>query len=339
MNARIREANTLSPAQRVWLGPSSSIAWGNPTVLLFGVALALIAAGVAGAYTGRLNSVAVIALNSLGLYLGFTVLHDAVHGVAHRYTGVNRVLGTVMGLLLTFTFPFFRAVHMRHHGRTNRRGADPDAILAILPPLLAPWLGGTLLYASYHVNYFRQRLWRSRAELIEVLASDLAYLGVLAAAIFGGWLQPLLVIWVVPLVITLHVLVYTFDYLPHYPHDSTARLLNARAYGGRLVALLHLNQNYHLIHHLWPSIPWFHYRQVFLGRADELRALGCRVGWSSDRQLAQRQFGGALSRQRGQRDAAGPDGALTAGKQAVHAAPPAHRGQRHLRKEPTESGR
>jgi beta-carotene hydroxylase len=268
----------LLPLGEVTIGPPLSDFWGNPTVALFFAALLICGTGVASYLLYDAPAFLAITLNSIGLYLAFTVLHEAVHGVAHRRSGAGRALGTATGLLLTFTFPFFRGIHMRHHAQTNQRGSDPDALLALLPPWLAPWLGGTLLYLSYHISYFRLRLWRSPEELAEVVVFDLFYLGVLASAIAGGWLPQLLVLWIVPLVLTLHWLVYTFDYLPHHPHDSTERLYNARAYGGRMVALLHLNQNYHLIHHLWPKIPWFRYRRAYLSNFSALAARGCRVG-------------------------------------------------------------
>lgn len=252
---------------------------GNPTVLLFTLALGVGAAGVTGYLRWHWPDAAVLLIDALGLYLGFTVLHDAVHGVAHVNRLASRLMATAIGFLLTFTYPFFLRIHLRHHAHTNCAGADPDAILAALPAWAAPWLGGVLLYGSYHYSFFRQKLWRSRMECVEVVLCDAAYLGILAGAIHGGWLHGLLVVWVLPLILTLHWLVYTFDYLPHAPHDSSARLYCARAYGGRWLAVLHLNQNYHLIHHLWPKVPWFRYRQVYLAQAPALAKLGCRVGW------------------------------------------------------------
>ena len=307
-------------------GPAAADLLRNPTVLLFLTALLLCAAGVVGDSKG-LPAVDVVAINSLGLYLAFTVLHDAVHNVAHRRPRAGRLLGTVAGFLLTFTYPFFRAVHLRHHAHANDRERDPDAVTAGLPPLLAPFLGGMAVYASYHYHFFRRRMWRSRAELVEVVACDACYLGILVAALAGGWLRQLLVLWVGPLFLTLHFLVYTFDYLPHFPHDSTERLYSARAYGGWLAAAVHLNQNFHLIHHLWPRIPWFRYRRAYLRTRSALAARGCRVSWTvtplppgagpsrstATVEVADRGVRGDLAGQAGEGDAAGPDRRLTAG--------------------------
>jgi beta-carotene hydroxylase len=307
-------------------GPAAADLLRNPTVLLFLAALLLCAVGVFGDLQG-LPAAAVVVINALGLYLGFTVLHDAVHSVAHRRPRAGRFLGTVTGFLLTFTYPFFRAVHLRHHAHANDHDRDPDAVTAGLPPLLAPFLGGMAVYASYQYNFFRRRMWRSRAELAEVVACDAFYLGILVAALAGGWLRQLLVLWVGPLFLTLHFLVYTFDYLPHYPHDSTERYYSARAYGGWLAAAVHLNQNFHLIHHIWPRIPWFHYRRANLQTRPALAARGCRITWrvtplppeagavrsGAPAEVPERGVRGDLAGQAGEGDAARPDRCLPAG--------------------------
>jgi beta-carotene hydroxylase len=345
-----RPAGTPAPGQNCF-GPPAAELLGSPTVLLFLAALLVCAAGLVGYFAGVLGTAAVVAVDSLGLYLGFTVLHDAVHGVAHKRPWAGRLLGTVTGFLLTFTYPFFRAVHLRHHAHANDPDHDPDAVTAGLSPQLAPAVGGMAVYLSYHYNFFRRRMWRTRAEFIEVVACDAFYVGILIAAIAGGWLPQLLALWVGPLFLTLHFLVYTFDYLPHYPHDSTERLYSARAYGGPLAAVVHLNQNFHLIHHLWPRIPWFRYRRVYLETRPALAARGCRVSFrvtplpaadvrsGARAEVADRQVRGDLAGEAGEGDAARPDRRLAAGVQAGDAPPPTEERQRHLGQIPTEAGR
>jgi len=249
----------------------------NPTVVLFLVSITILLVGSVGYFTYRIPPILTILLNSAGLYIGFTVLHDSVHGVAHRRRLAGRALGTVIGFLLTFTYPFFRGVHMRHHAHANDRRLDPDSITASLSVAAVPFLGGFAVYASYHYHFYRERMWRTRAELAEVVGCQMFYLCILIASLLGGWFPQLLTVWVFPLILTLLFLVFTFDYLPHFPHDSTDRLQNARAYGGVMTAVLHLNQNYHLIHHLWPRIPWFRYRQVYLLTRNELARAGARI--------------------------------------------------------------
>jgi beta-carotene hydroxylase len=71
--------------------------------------------------------------------------------------------------------------------------------------------------------------------------------------------------------------VYAFDFLPHYPFVSTARFLDTRIQTGRIRHFLLLGQNYHLIHHLWVSVPWFSYRAVFNELEPQLRQAEARI--------------------------------------------------------------
>jgi beta-carotene hydroxylase len=65
-----------------------------------------------------------------------------------------------------------------------------------------------------------------------------------------------------------------FDYLPHRPFLSRNRWQNARIYPGRTMNWLIMGQNYHLVHHLWPSIPWFEYKPVYEATKPLLDAKG-----------------------------------------------------------------
>jgi len=249
----------------------------NPTVLLALASLTCWMVGIAwfvwhpGAWPIS------TAINSLALYLGFTVLHDSVHGIAHRNKRVNRILGSASGFLLTFCFPFFKSIHMQHHFHANDREKDPDALLKYLPRWLAPIAGGSFVYFSYYQHFVSRRLWNHHLELIEVLACNMFYMSILGLAITSGTVRELVILWVGPLVITLHWLVYTFDYLPHVPHSDTDRLHCANAYGGKMLSALHLNQNLHLVHHLWPRIPWFNYPEAYRQNLQFLIANGCNV--------------------------------------------------------------
>jgi beta-carotene hydroxylase len=113
----------------------------------------------------------------------------------------------------------------------------------------------------------------------EALAVEALLLGGLAVAIATGWWRPLLVCWLLPATAALVWLAFAFDFLPHYPYDSRGRYYDTRMYPGRVLNVLLLGQNYHLIHHLWTTIPWYRYQTVFGSIRDELAARGARIGW------------------------------------------------------------
>jgi len=66
-----------------------------------------------------------------------------------------------------------------------------------------------------------------------------------------------------------------FDYLPHRPFQERDRWKNARVYPSPMLNLLIGGQNYHLVHHLWPSIPWYKYQPAYQAVKPLLDAKGC----------------------------------------------------------------
>jgi beta-carotene hydroxylase len=219
-----------------------------------------------------------VAINAAGIYLGFTVLHEAMHGIAHPNRAVNALLGRLGGIPLTIPFPVFRGVHHEHHSHTNDPSRDPDLIVARTPRALLPvWCLAVVV--EYARAFYGRRLWRTRADLVEVVACESAMGALTVAAIAGGWFLPLVIVWYAPAALALLFLAFAFDFVPHYPFDTDRRYHDTRVMPGRALNALLLGQNYHLIHHLWTTIPWFRYQRVFTDVRGDLEARGCRIGW------------------------------------------------------------
>lgn len=268
--------------QREWVGaPSGTLA--NPTFWLSVVTL-IVFVGTSGLYlVAALPAVATSALNAVAIYLGFTVMHDAMHGVAHENRRANAWLGRLTAALLLIPMPLFRAVHYEHHSHTNDPERDPDIYFPGAPMWLVP-LWATMITLQYRRHYYGRhyygrRLWRSRSELAETLFGEIAGVAIFVAALATGSLTSVLVIWFAPALLALIFLATTFDYLPHYPYDSRERYHDTRIYPGRVGFVILLGQNYHLIHHLWTTIPWYRYPRVFDSIRPELEQRGSRIGW------------------------------------------------------------
>lgn len=263
---------------RSWIGPPAG-GQVNPTVWLFIVTLVLFATGSGGYLLGLFPGAAAVLVNTVAIYLGFTVLHEGMHGVAHRNRLVNVAMARITGALLTIPFPLFRGVHYEHHSHTNDPERDPDLIVARRPRWLLPvWCLGVAI--EYRTKFYGHRLWRDQRELAEAIVMDLALPAIVVTAAVGGWFVPLFVIWLAPAAAAVLYLAFVFDFLPHYPYDTDARYFDTRIYPGEVLFALLLGQNYHLIHHLWTTIPWFRYRRVFDQIHGELEERGCRIGWS-----------------------------------------------------------
>jgi beta-carotene hydroxylase len=261
---------------RTWLGAAKST-WANPTVGLMLLALTLMVGGPwAWLALGLPREVATLAC-MIACYVSFTVMHEAVHGVAHANKGVNGLLGRVAATLLYSPFRSFRAIHLEHHSHTNDPERDPDFGVSRRPRFLLP-LHCLGILVDYRRHFYGRPLWRSRGELTEVLVNEALLLGVTAAALSMPATREWFVwCWLVPALGAATVLAYAFDYLPHVPHEGRGRYRDTRAYPGPVLHALLLAQNYHLVHHLWTTIPWFRYRRAFEGVRPELEQRGCRI--------------------------------------------------------------
>lgn len=77
---------------------------------------------------------------------------------------------------------------------------------------------------------------------------------------------------------------YVFDYIPHRPHKISgkenpylATHITKGPFGVKDLDIILLFQNYHLIHHLWPSLPFYKMGRVFHKHERELKDRGARV--------------------------------------------------------------
>ena len=159
---------------------------------------------------------------------------------------------------------------MQHHAHVNDPDNDPDHFVSTGGPL---WMIAARFF--YHeIFFFKRRLWR-KYELLEWFLSR-SFVGVI---IFLGikydFIQYIMNFWFVPALVVGIALGLFFDYLPHRPFKEKDRWKNARVYPGAVLNLLILGQNYHLVHHLWPSIPWYRYQPAYYATKSLLDAKGC----------------------------------------------------------------
>ena len=213
---------------------------------------------------------------ALATYLGFTVLHESVHRVAHRTRWVNDAMGWLPALALWFTLPVFRTCHAKHHANTNDPENDPDHTVGNMPAWLRVWWL-LVTVVNYRRLYYGKGWWRTRGELVRQVALDALVVGLVVGAWVVGGAATLWALWIGPTLLAGLVLFYAFDYLPHRPHHVRGRYLDTRITLGRVRHWLLLGQSYHLVHHLWTTIPWYRYREVYEDLAEDLIARGATV--------------------------------------------------------------
>ncbi|MDE2292931.1 MAG: fatty acid desaturase, partial [Elusimicrobia bacterium] len=218
-------------------------------------------------------------------FWAFTPMHDAAHGSVSRAAWVNRLVGETSAVLLNGPFAAFRHIHLTHHRFTNEVGRDPDRWTGLGPGWTLPLRWATI-EPHYYAFYLRAAADRPAAELAAFAASVLAQAAALAWLCLHGHARAALLFWVLPARLAMFLLAFSFDWLPHQPYAALQSEDRVRA--THVVSLppltpLWLWQNYHLIHHLYPALPFYRYARVWREEEAALRARGARDLWADRR--------------------------------------------------------
>ncbi len=247
------------------------VAW--PTIILLIAAFALFGLSTFAYLQGALPLGWAIFFNTIAAYISFTPAHDASHNAVSTNRQLNEWVGRIATVLQS-PVPFFRTfryVHMQHHRFTNDETRDPDVYVGTGPRWLLPFKWVTLDFSYFHYYFksgFMKRPASERRELYFALVFGVL---VFTAVIYAGWLDYYLLLFLVPTRITAIILALTFDFLPHYPHQAYAQdqpfqCTSTRVGMEWLLTPLLLFPNYHLVHHLYPTVPFYRYLKVWNAR-------------------------------------------------------------------------
>jgi ring-1,2-phenylacetyl-CoA epoxidase subunit PaaE len=241
-----------------------------PGVALFLAGVGLWSGSSALALTHQWPLYVSVPFNAVASYMLFTISHDASHHSLSSMEAANVWIGRVAGLFFAphAGFRTWRFIHMQHHRFTNHDdGRDPDHYTNRGPRWQKPlrWVTIDLYYMVFYLPKLRTR---PRRERVELAATWLLVGGFSVAAIITGYALELFVLYYLPIRLAIVWLGFAFDYLPHNglhhrPTEDRFKTTRNRIGLERLVSPLLLYQNYHLVHHLHPIVPFHKYIAVW----------------------------------------------------------------------------
>ncbi|MEJ1968646.1 MAG: fatty acid desaturase [Rhizomicrobium sp.] len=284
---KTRAGITRQEERRIALSLSPDIAW--PTLALAmvlpGTLLTVIYLGL----SGRWPLWACTPLLAFVSYAHYTLVHEAIHGNVvgkpRRLHWVNTVVGWVGALGMGAGWPVLRRTHVLHHAHTNTE-RDPDIFVkGTLGQLIRKWAVAAmmnlvplaLLKFIAPGRYQRLRSILTAPEIGQTSAVAVFTLVLLVVSVVTGHFVAWLLLWFVPLRLAMLMLNILFQWMPHYPFDRTDRYRNTRISLWVAGTFATLQQNLHLMHHLWPSVPFYNYRCLFLALRPVLIAEGSPV--------------------------------------------------------------
>jgi fatty acid desaturase len=250
--------------------------------------LGLMAAGTWVAWNSYNPLVLVPVYIALGyLWMGMvTFMHDALHHTLFRSKAANWAFGILCMLPIFATFVGFREDHIEHH-RHNRSPRDPDSFTMgkrgvadfILFYAYAA-IGGVLSFIHFNFIYpfqkFGPKLWA--IQLFELALKTTVYWTVLSWAASQGLLGKALEVWLYP-VLVLSLLNSMRFIAEHYgaPWDQGQMAGTRTVTSNPVHSFFWNNINWHIGHHVYPTVPWYNLQKLHTLLEPQIRASGAPV--------------------------------------------------------------
>lgn len=220
-----------------------------------------------------------VLLNGIISYLQFTVVHEAVHDNISNNSLINNMIGFLatpwLGPLAQWKA--IKIMHLEHHRYTNDKLKDPDVWASHDswggPKLMIlRWMTIDLYYYKVYIQYiFKNRAYK---HLFEYFAQCAIVYMICGYMITHGFVQEAVLFWLISSRLALIFLAFAFDFLPHHPHIITKAMdrykttfyLSTPKTLRKIITHVMMYHNYHVIHHLNPTIPYYlygHYWDIY----------------------------------------------------------------------------
>lgn len=242
------------------------VSW--PAVIIMFSALLLIAGTSLLCYHGMAPLWAGAIVNSIAMYMLFTPAHDSMHRSASSNAKLNELIMAVSTfVVIPFgTGRFLRVMHMHHHRFTNEDN-DPDHALASQLKFMPLWGFWPFVYLY---TFARARKDYPSIDAVRTWRETAVGLGIISVLFY---FQPTLMLWLwlIPIYVGFFLMCLVFMVLPHYPHavresvDPYQASLMRLGQEWLLTPIL-MYQNYHLMHHLYPTVPFYRYGRAWRTR-------------------------------------------------------------------------
>ena len=214
------------------------------------------------------------------LFRGFGIMHDAVHGAVSKKRWINDLAGFIGGTFCILPYENWKRAHLKHHQWSGNVEKDPVVALVINYPkfkkstqfflsffwmLWFPVLGILQQFIFWNISI---RLYLKEPRSLKMLLSV-----ALPVATWGVLLFATPTAFAATILIPTLFLYYLGVEVVNFPHHlqlpqfrgehkfpvweqfQTARSCVYPQWFARFVVL---NFNFHIEHHMFPDVPWYH---------------------------------------------------------------------------------
>ena len=193
--------------------------------------------------------------------------HEGVHGTLYKNTWINNLIGSLCGYVVLQTMAGYRVLHLKHHKYLNIEG-DPG--------LLKTYVSNKYIITAMEWGYFlfgyvaflsvipyqgfkqgtkEDRLLITRDIIFMILFIWLSLSLVPFEWLIHGWLIPMVF---VHFMMNIRGMSQHLMLEEHHDPYKGARTIVAHP----IVDFFLCNENYHIEHHLYPTVPWYNLKKV-----------------------------------------------------------------------------
>lgn len=258
---------------------AKGIAW--PTIDMFIVSISMFLTAFFGAIWGYIPLWGSAIINTVALYILFTPLHEAVHGAIsgthQNLRWLNTLIGRISGFFMVIDFAAYKEFHLRHHRHTNDPNRDPEYFLKANNKL-SGFMRSMFMIHYFQYLFFKEARWHlnkpgNATRIMKTIGFYTVLFALWALMYSRGYLPELLILWILPSYLATGILLFLFAHLPHTDSQEQYKDTSLIQFPSRFAKLgewLMMQQNYHLIHHIMPKLPFYQYKSAYYQLKDEL---------------------------------------------------------------------
>jgi beta-carotene hydroxylase len=238
--------------------PWEMVAWGFGNFVVWLALWPLVLTDVMPLWAGFLASTVCITLTYLPSH---EAQHSIIAAEGKPLRWLNDLVGHVSVIPLVLPYRIAWILHRMHHAHANDPERDPDHYnkgttwwQAVWAGILGRQPGAQSAYRTIGKTSDDPEIQRALAEAAVLVTSYYAILAVLA---WSGFALEALLLWWLPRHIATSYIQLFLSWAPHYPMEEKGRYRDTRAWRSPVGTILSLGMEYHLVHHLYPTIPLF----------------------------------------------------------------------------------
>ena len=242
------------------------MAW--PTIAVLFISFIGFALSCYTMIVGLFSPFITVPVGAFFVFWSFTPLHEAVHRNLSSINWVNDTIGTISAQLLLpgFSTSLYRFLHVTHHARTGQAD-DPD-LKFTHDNLLYCWFNSAFLDILWTRFYFSVWNERPTAERARFGLGLFLYLTMFGVAFTSPYAVEFTLAFLLPMLLGRVITVYLFATIQHRRgHEQRVDPIGATSiqdvHSRWWRHLFMLGQSQHLIHHMYPGVPWYKYSPIW----------------------------------------------------------------------------